>query len=64
MPQRIPGYDSARMLAKMAVICCCSIRYGNVWTGGTCYTEKNLPQVYSHYPCEKPLAERVFVKAG
>jgi len=23
-----------------------------------------LLQVYSHYPCEKPLMERVFVKSG
>jgi len=33
-PTRISGYDSARMLTKMADICCCGVRCGNVWTGG------------------------------
>jgi len=26
--------------------------------------KKKLTQVYSRYPCEKPLIERVFVKSG
>jgi len=25
---------------------------------------KKLTQLYSHYPCEKPLVERFFVKSG
>jgi len=34
LDQRIPGYYTARMLIKMADICCCGVRCGNVWTGG------------------------------
>jgi len=33
MPQRIPGYDSARMLTNMAEFCSYGVRCGNVWTG-------------------------------
>jgi len=32
--QALPRYYSAWMLTNMEDICCCSVRCGNVWTGG------------------------------
>jgi len=37
------------------------ILYSYVFTASTSY---KLLQVYSRYPCEKPLIERVFVRTG